>query len=455
MQYRTVAFIDANVALQCLDLKQLPWSEVDRQGPILVLATPTVLKQVEARKTDGRLGDHARRFNNHLRPLLQGQDAVPIRAAAPQVDLALGQPAVIQWPACPDLDPGDSDACIVAEALHTAVPDGARKLFISQDIWPLNLARRKGLDIHHLGESWLRPKELSEAERKAAALARQLEELKSSQPIIGLKFSAKEPVSAVIRIDDLTAPEREALVDRIRLANPITEQRLDGVDRFLAGGYDASLSGRYKKWSDKTLPKHIAEIERRLEAVINQVELRLVITNEGRCQADSLLVEVSAEGGWLNDLPIVAYGVGPAAPQPRPYSPVPSNHFPQASIQVARTHGRHEVVIERPPKRARGFRITCDDFRQGAQHEIRFVACLDPRVEGPLVLRAVATARNLSGETEGTATLTKRIESASLEALVDLSRLHWKWIPLFLRRWIDRCRTKRSGFDFEWFGEDP
>ena len=72
-KFSVVVFIDSNVALECLALEQLPWREVHNTGPILVLVTPTVLQEVDSKKNHSRLGDHARRFNRRMCPLLGKQ----------------------------------------------------------------------------------------------------------------------------------------------------------------------------------------------------------------------------------------------------------------------------------------------------------------------------------------------------------------------------------------------
>lgn len=88
-QFPAVAFIDSNVVLECLALEQLPWFEIHRTGPILVLIVPTVLREVDSKKSNARLGDHARRFNRTLRPLFAEQATVTIRSSPmPKVELA-------------------------------------------------------------------------------------------------------------------------------------------------------------------------------------------------------------------------------------------------------------------------------------------------------------------------------------------------------------------------------
>ncbi len=43
--FNTCAFLDTNIILEGKPLQELPWSEVDPVGAILVLFTPTVLSE--------------------------------------------------------------------------------------------------------------------------------------------------------------------------------------------------------------------------------------------------------------------------------------------------------------------------------------------------------------------------------------------------------------------------
>lgn len=158
-QYRVVAFIDSNVALECLALEQLPWGELDLGGRILVLITPTVTQEVDSKKHHPRLADHARRFNRTLRPLISGQSSVVIRASpTPRVEVALADCGRVDWDQYPDLDRNEPDARIVAQALFARGPALDGRVVVSHDIRPLHLARQHGLRIHQIGDNWLRPK---------------------------------------------------------------------------------------------------------------------------------------------------------------------------------------------------------------------------------------------------------------------------------------------------------
>ena len=39
--FKVKAFLDANIILECRPLTELPWREIDAEGPIIVLITPT------------------------------------------------------------------------------------------------------------------------------------------------------------------------------------------------------------------------------------------------------------------------------------------------------------------------------------------------------------------------------------------------------------------------------
>jgi predicted ribonuclease YlaK len=91
-QFKAIVVIDSNIALECHALEQLPWSEIDSSGPILVLVAPTVLQEVDAKKNHARLSDHARRFNRMMRRLLGEQSTVQVRQSPnPKVELALAE----------------------------------------------------------------------------------------------------------------------------------------------------------------------------------------------------------------------------------------------------------------------------------------------------------------------------------------------------------------------------
>jgi predicted ribonuclease YlaK len=211
-KFSVVVFIDSNVALECLALEQLPWREIHNTGPILILVTPTVLQEVGSKKNHPRLGDHARRFNRSMHPLLGKQTTVVIRQSpAPQVEVALADCVKVAWEQYANLDPDEPDSRVVAQALTARGPSQQCRVIVSQDIRPLHLAQQHGLTIFHIGENWLRPKEKSEAEKRADSLKREIDAIKSRQPKLALSYRTSKDTVSVHRIHDLSSQERKEI----------------------------------------------------------------------------------------------------------------------------------------------------------------------------------------------------------------------------------------------------
>ena len=77
--YRKVAFLDANIILECKSLDSLPWEILDPDGPILLVVSPTGMSQIDALKRDGRIGPIARQFNRLISPFASGGKPIPTR----------------------------------------------------------------------------------------------------------------------------------------------------------------------------------------------------------------------------------------------------------------------------------------------------------------------------------------------------------------------------------------
>jgi predicted ribonuclease YlaK len=248
-QYPIVAFIDSNIALECSALDGIPWKEISATGPILVLVVPTVMQEVDSKKNHARLADHARRFNRTLRPLLEGEATVLVRESpAPRVEIALADCIPVDWEQYPELDRDEPDARVVAQALSAQGPSpDSRVVVVSQDIRPLHLARRHGLNIHQVSETWLRPKEVSEAEKRAASLQRQLDAMKDREPLLALHLSTSQPSVDVYRIKALAPEERQAIQENIIRLSPMPVQKHSGLTSIM-GDYDHTLDERYTKW---------------------------------------------------------------------------------------------------------------------------------------------------------------------------------------------------------------
>lgn len=453
-QFPVVAFIDSNVALECLALDQLPWREVASTGPILVLITPTVMQEVDSKKHHPRLGDHARRFNKALRPLLQGQSTVVVRPSPdPRVEVGLADCPTVNWTQYPELERQEADARVVAQALCTRGPAPQSLVVISHDIRPLQLAKQHGLKIHQIGDGWLRPKEISEADKKASSLQRELDAIKSRQPKLHVSFSVSKQEVIVQRVRDLSSAEREQIQARIVDLQPIPAQKRDyGAFQTLLNDFDHTLSDRYERWATKIVPKYVREYERKLEVNFGQTEILFRVKNVGQVPAESLLIRLTVRGGWLNDRYVVASPVGPGAPKARSSHLLPDfhNRFPRPVVPP----GKHEFVVLEEPKRSAEVQIACADFRHGFDFEYRMIGWPEPSAE-EFRVDAVVTAANLFGEVTERLVIAKTVQESSVDELIDPETMKFKKSPPVVGLLQQAVRGKDfSDFEFDGSGWD-
>lgn len=450
-KFSVVVFIDTNVALECLALEQLPWREVHSTGPILVLVTPTVLQEVDAKKNHPRLGDHARRFNRLMRQLLGEQATVVIRQSpAPQVEVALADCSKVDWAKYPDLDPDEPDSRIVAQALTARGPSQEGRLIISQDIRPLNLAKQHALCILHISENWLRPKEKSEAEKRADSLKREIDAIKSRQPKLTLSCRASKDVVSLHRISDLSSQERKEIQHTIIRLQPMPEQERDFPGNYnLLGGHDYTLSERYKRWKEQVIPQFIGEYERKMELNFGHIEIVFRVENVGQVPAESLLIHLSTKGGWFNDRYVIASPTGPTAPSVRnPHFMPPLFHGHQ--FRPVEQPGKHEFVVQEVPRRSTDVHISCSDFRHGYDYEYRMIGWVDPRAD-EFHVEAVVTAANLYGEIKETITVRKETLESSVFDLIDPETLKFRQPPEIVGL-LSAAKSKHDFLVFEFDG---
>jgi len=223
--YKVKAFLDTNIILEGRPLAELPWQEIDADGPILALVTPTAIKEIDSKKQDGRIGKRAREFNRLIASVAAGGPPVVIRESAPHVELALSRAVRIPWDQHDDLDPDDGDSCIVAEVLHAKDMSAAGKLIVSHDIKPIAFASNYDVPTLHVSESWLRQPEPHPKDREVQKLKHQLTQYQVAEPTfeISIDVIEAEPVE-LVRIEDLSDAECATIHSRIHDLNPPEDQ---------------------------------------------------------------------------------------------------------------------------------------------------------------------------------------------------------------------------------------
>jgi len=414
--YATVAFLDTNIILQGRALAQLPWGDLDPTGPILALIPMAVLQEVDGKKSDGRLGKHARAFNRLVAPAALGKGPVRVHDEAPIVDLAVSSAKPIAWQTYDDLDRDDGDGRIIAEILNVRDLDPMAATVISHDLKPLALASAHGLKVLHVSDDWLRPPEPSPYEKDMQRMKARVRELEATQPAFTVEIAIADEPWTVLRVEDLDADGRERLWNKLFTdAEPDPESHAPygfSIDQ------DYSYGDRWDRFIDKTLPAFADQYARKIELIYNQFPVTLHVRNSGQISADNLTIEARVQGGWFNDRPIFVSPAGPPAPRRRGML----DNIPYLGEMISQV-GRHEFEWLQPPKRAGAILSACEDFRHEQDWVFGGFIGLDARAEEPFSIQVKVRAKNMNGAVIEDRVIAVTRRQAVVSDLVDLEAL--------------------------------
>lgn len=438
-------FLDTNIILEGRPLEDLPWSELDKVGPILAFIVPTVLKEVDGKKRDGRLGEKARAFNRLIAPAATRGEILTIREAGPRVELAVARCSRIDWDAPPldSMDKAEPDARVVAEVLAATNVMSDQKILISQDINPLSMAFAAGLKTHHISSDWLASKEPSPAEKEVSRLKQKIKILEAAEPKLEIEIEASRGPIIVRSVAALTKAERDFIFRRILASVPKIRH-----DPWIFN-MDHLYEARIEKFKTKTIPRFLEDFSENLSRTYAQIPFSVRVLNAGVVRADRLIVQISSSGGTINDRYLLTTANGPTPPEPRNGLPVmPVFHRPAALI------GKHEIHMEVEPKLG-GFLVEmhCEDFRQGRDWRFKGVLTLDHNDPAPASLRVNASASNLHGDVVQETSIEKAIVPVAMSELIDLQSGE-RMVEFPMKAVLDAAIQKRDFSDFVVAGSD-
>lgn len=405
-------FIDSNIVLEALPLDQLPWKEIDPTGPIHVLLVPTLLKEVDSKKRDGRLGQRAREFNRLIAPLTNSASNVQLRCTAPDVFLALVACKKTDWEKFDDLDSNEGDDKLIANILHAKDISIENSVFISQDNNPLFTAKRHGIKTFRISEKWLPQPEQSPSDREIAKLKRRIADLEKTEPEFVFEFKPDVEEPTIYRVAPLQDEEIDWLIVRIRDLNPKPGQMYDGYGM----PADHTLDSRYEKFFNETIPEFAKKIHSKLEERYGQVLFKLTSKNVGIVHAQNLRMSIQVIGGWVSSKPIYS-GLYPRAPQPQNLYHASLSQFPKTGISSAFV-GRHEVEVPELQRNS-DFIVQCADFHQDQDWLFEGSLWIDNMIEKPCKLIIKLTAANLHGSIFKIFEVQKKIEEIKVFDLID------------------------------------
>jgi hypothetical protein len=415
-KYSTVLFMDSMVALEGKPMHQLPWKEVDKAGPLLVLVLPQVMKEIDKRKRDGRLAKRAREFNRLIGPAAVAAAPAQIVAGPPAVDIAMAECERITWDAYDDLDPEEGDDRVVAQLLHAKGIPNDRKLLFSYDNNPIAIASRHGIKSRKMPDHWLLEAEPSPHDKELQKLKLRMETLEAQEPefTIDVAFGVTTPLR-LYRVRPLTEEEQEALSERIIGENPKAHYQRN---QLMMHVYDSGYDARYEKYRKEIVPRHAAQLHRHLEVDYSQIPFRLSISNSGHIQAENLIVTVRATNGGLHSRFIAHPTFGPAAPQPKEESLIPMMH--REFLHAPQLAGRHDMNFADGPDGSGMITIHCEDFRHGHEWSFEGIARVDLHSASPFLIQVVVTASNLHGSRSERFELPFEVQESDAKDLINL-----------------------------------
>ena len=377
-------------------MTDLPWQEIDEDGPIIALVTSSVMQEIDSKKRDGRLGQIARGFNRLISGVAAGGSPLLIRESNPRVELALSASRKIAWEDHDDLDPADGDSRFVAEVLFATGISLSDSIIVSHDIKPIALATNNGLSARHISDAWLRDPEPSPKDKEVQRLKAKLKILETVQPSFVAEIDlGRAQERNFVQIRNLEEDERRLIKQIIFEKNP-KEKQNNGSGGFLGpmSRIDHTYDGRYENYRSMIL-KFVQEYEIRVERAFNQIPLKVKLKNSGQVQAENLLVEVSVSSGWLHDRYVLAAPWGPEVPRPRADSYL-DQIIKRTNTPLPTRVGRHEFDYKDEPRWNAYLSATCEDFRQGQEWTFDGVLGVDPRAS-EMTVEVVVSASNFKG----------------------------------------------------------
>lgn len=294
---------DTNFFLQAKAAAELPWAELTDAALIELIVLHPVLAELESHKSKGnsRAARRSRAVLTKLDPLIDDDaDEVVERKEKPRVVFRLAPPldAKRQKPDLLDLD--TPDGRIVEQALAVRELLEGELTFLTQDRVPRITARTVGLPAQKVPDSWLRPPELDERDKKIAQLEAELRELSSRDPRIELELTAGEGA-----IDQVAG----SLVRYRVLPKPFVDRAMAAIDRRYPPE-TGHVMGSVTVTHEIDLKQYQIKRDRWWEQIRNDLErhaayltfqdgllpLTLTVDNIGSAPAEGFQVDVWVEG---------------------------------------------------------------------------------------------------------------------------------------------------------------
>lgn len=442
--------LDSNVVLECKPLAELPWEQIGLRSPVVLVFVPQVLKEVDSKKQDGRIGKRARDFNRLLVHVATQRGCLLLPGRCRDVYITIGRPKRINWEAYSNEDPDDGDSRVVLEVLNLIDIPIEKVVFVSNDVKPIWIAQQYGLRVHHAGDDWRRPIEPSPHDKEVQRLKQRVSELEASQPKLTLDIAVALTKFKRFAVRPLTPDAREEVIAGLRQRYPPPQKRTPTAIQQLLGYEEGIVTAEAYLEFEGKLPDFVDKLPGYLEQEHGQFPFTLTVKNVGPLRAQNLVLSVTCSSGWLNEKPVLMPTSGPSPRETRRSSP---NDWLNCHVPIIGKPGRHEMHLDEPPNRTESMRVQCEDFPTGDSWTFSGYAYFNPRASQAPIIWAQITAANLHGTIESERRLDFERAEADAADLVHLKTLErcveaQSWLEI-RHRWDDEKYDEVELFDAE------
>jgi hypothetical protein len=324
MAPRLILFPDTNVFLQCRVLHEVPWSDALQADEIELIIGAPVQDEIDRLKGDGnsRRARRARETNSLFRSALASLgESLTLRGSAPKVTLRFAPPLPPRRETADSLDLTRPDDQLVDEVMHFRCTEPSAQV-LSGDTGMMLRARRLGVPLIPVPDSWLLPPEKDDRDRKINTLEAQVAALRSTEAELSLSLASEDGESleaidgSFPQYPDLTDTETAQLIEEIQRRHPEVKTfgsaptsppalgQLEGLNLFIEkiSGWHAPTPDQikqyqkeYKEWIEKAR-KPFEQFGSFLNIRHRLRKLEVSLSNRSSRPADEVLVEIKVHG---------------------------------------------------------------------------------------------------------------------------------------------------------------
>jgi PIN domain len=317
---RLILFADTNVFLQCRALHEVPWGDAVQADEIELVIGAPVQDEIDRLKGDGnsRRARRARETNSLFRSSLASPgESLTLRESAPKVTLRFAPALPPQRESAETLDLTRSDDQLLDEVMHFRRTEPSVQI-LSGDTGMILRARRLGVPLIPVPESWLLPPEKDDRDRQIGALRAEVAGLRSAEALLSLSLNDErsQPVETIAGslplYRDLTAEEVNGLIRAVERSHPEVKAfgsnapaakaseglgalgpLLEGLASFRAPNTDqiARYHDDYEEWIGRAR-KLFEQLGPSLNIRHRIYKLRVALANTSSRPADEVLLDI-------------------------------------------------------------------------------------------------------------------------------------------------------------------